>query len=73
MQNVRWSALSGHTTLNNFSGNSNSNGSPVDPASNQGVDEFVFDSVNGTFATFQEPVAMSSILNGNTGSCSFII
>ncbi len=47
--------------------------SPTNPTANQGVDEFVFDPSNGTFASFQEPVSLSSLLNDNNRSYSFIV
>lgn len=36
------------------------------------VDEFVFDPSSGTFASFQEPPSLSSLLNKSNEACSFI-
>lgn len=37
-----------------------------------GVDEFVFDTGTGVMASLQQPPALASLLNSNSG-CSFII
>lgn len=45
---------------------------PTNPNANQGADEFVFDSLNGTLATFQDVPSLSAVMNDNNRSCSFI-
>lgn len=47
--------------------------SSLNAASSHGVDEFVFDPASGTFASLQQPASLSSLLNDNNRSCSFVI
>lgn len=47
--------------------------SSLNSAVSHGVDEFVFDPASGTFASLQQPASLSSLLNDNNRSCSFVI
>lgn len=46
---------------------------PTNPNANQGVDEFVFNPSSGTFASIQYSPSLTSLLNDNNRSCSFVI
>lgn len=66
----RFTSLSGGNSLGAYIGGNNEESSNV--SGQIGIDEFVLNGNNGTLATFQDPPALLSLLNGND-SCSFII
>jgi hypothetical protein len=75
MDQIRFTSLHNKPSAafgQSFVAGMNSDDSPTNPTANQGVDEFVFDPSNGTFASFQQPVSMTSLLN-NDRSYSFVI
>ncbi len=68
--NFRFTSLGGGNSLGAYI---SGNGEESSNVSGQiGIDEFVLNGNNGTLATFQDPPALLSLLNGNE-PCSFII
>lgn len=66
----RFTSISGGNSLGAYVNGNSEESSNV--TGQIGVDEFVLNGHNGTLATFQDPPALLSLLNGND-SCSFII
>ena len=76
MNQIRFTNLNMRPTAGtgfSFTSGLETEASPLNPTANQGVDEFVFDPASGTFASLQEPASLSSLLNDNNRSCSFVI
>ena len=67
----RFTTIQGRSPALSFmAGNTQENGNG---GGQIGVDEVVFDSKSGTFATFQDSPSLTSLLNSRDGACSFII
>lgn len=70
---IRWSSL----ITANTNVNSNFCGGPTMESGTStafhSVGEFVLDPTSGTFTALQEPPAFTSLINSNSGACSFVL
>ena len=73
MNQFRFTTLQGRTSMGGMLSNAGAEHENGNAGGHIGVDEMVFDSNSGTFASFQEPPALLSLLNSRDGACSFII
>ena len=75
MDNIRYSSLSHQPARfgQSFVGGTNDDANLTSPVANQGVDEFVLNPANGTLATINDPISMTSLLTNQDRAYSFIV
>ena len=73
MNTLKMTSLQGRLTMGGFLSQANENTDNSGGGGQIIVDEMVFDSNSGTFATFQDPPVFVNLLNNNDGACSYIV
>lgn len=76
MDNIRYTSISHQPARFGQSfvaGMEDDNANLTSPIANQRVDEFVLNPANGTLASMQDPISMTSLLTDQNRAYSFIV
>ena len=75
MDNIRYSSLNHQPARfgQSFAGGSGEDTNSTSTVTNHGVDEFVLNPANGTLATINDPISMTSLLTNQDRAYSFIV